>query len=319
MPRFRFFLAVFGVLCGVSSLEAQSTPTIAVFPSLAPNAFGSPSFPQWESNTITALQLGQSSLGSPTQPTYYQQIANGAIIQPWVATEFPSWMLKADPSTAFGPAFANELGNRLYFNLHIVGNGTQFSIAQLSLTATSSDSGNVLGFTVSAGTYQYNSGYVGLNYGPDGIKGNADDVFITSGANTQPIDELFARGSGNAPEASNSDPGATDQEKIDLVVAGLPTPFTFTGGYSLSTDAGTSTGSAFVQVVGVPEPTTVVMTAAGAAGLAAGCYSYRRRRRRRRADQKVGRVGPQLAHRPAPRSACPGNRLSRPRAPEHEP
>ncbi len=298
MPRLRYPLALLGVFCVVPLLPAQSTPSIAVFPSLAPNAFGSPSFPQWESNVITALEQGQPSQGSPTQPTYYQQIPNGAIIQPWVATEFPSWMLKANPSAAFGPAFAGELGNRLYFNLHIVGNGMQFSISQLSLIATSSDSGNVLGFTVPAGTYQYNSGYVGLNYGPDGMKGTSDDFFINSGANTQLIDELFGRGSGNAPAASNSDPGATDQEKIDLVVAGLPTPFTFTGEYTLTTD-GTSTGSAFVQVVGVPEPATVVMTGLGAVGLAAGCYSYRRRRRRRVA-RTAARGGPRSSHQPVP-------------------
>jgi hypothetical protein len=262
------------------SPAAAQTPTVSVFPALAPNFFGSPSWPGWESNAITALQLGQSSLGSPTSPTYYEQIPNGATIQPFVVTEFPSWMLRANPGTVFGPAFANELGNRLYYNLHIEGNGQEFSLSQLSLVMSSSDPGNNFGVTVPAGTYQYGSGFVGLNYGPDNIEGNSDDIFITSGVNTQLIDELFARGTGNAPGVMNSDPGATDQEKIDLAVASLPLPFTVTADYTLAASGGDVFGSAFV-VVGVPEPTTVALTAAGAVGLGFYCYRYRNKRRSR--------------------------------------
>jgi hypothetical protein len=260
--------------------------TVSVFPSLAPNVFGSPSFGGWESNTVQALQLGQSSLGSPTLPTFYQQIPNGSIIQPFLVSDFPSWKLKADPGSFFGPAFANELGNRLYFNLHINGSGQQFSISQLSLSAASSDAGNILGFTVSAGTYQYNSGFVGLNWGTDQIKGNGDDFFVTGGANTQLINELFARGSGNAPTVLSSDPGATDQEKIDLRVAALPTPFTFTGTYTLSTGSGAFNGSASVIIGAVPEPATVVMGVAGVAVAGMTVYSRMRRRRFKKTNGK---------------------------------
>jgi hypothetical protein len=279
-------LALIALVAVLPPLPAQ-TPTIGVFPSLAPNVFGSPSYPGWENNAITALQLGQSSLGSPALPTFYQQIPSGSTIFPWVVTDFNSWKLKANPGTNFGPAFASELGNRLYFNIHITGNGQEFSLSQLSFTATSSDSGNFLGFTVGAGSYNYGSGFVGLNYGPDNIEGTSDDVFITSGPNTQLVDELFARGSGNAPAVLSSDPGATEQEKIDLAVASFPMPFTFTGEFSLSTDGGPVTGSAFV-IVGVPEPATIVLTAAAGASLAGCCYLRRRRKHRRPARKPLG-------------------------------
>lgn len=275
-----------------SSANGQS-PTVSVFPSLAPNAFGSPSFPTWESNTITALENGLSTFGDPTLPTYYSQIANGALIPPWVATEFPSWHLLANPGTVFGPAFASELGNRLYFNIHIVGNGTQFSISQLSLNLHSSDAGNFLGFSVPAGTFNYNSGYVGLNYGPDHIKGTMDDFFVTGGLNTQLVDELFARGAGNAPAAMIPDPGATDQEKIDNVVNNLPIPFIFTGDYSLMVGENTFTGSAFVRV-GVPEPAAIAMMAVGGTGVAISCLTIYRRKSRRKKSKRPLSTAPSV-------------------------
>jgi hypothetical protein len=262
-----------------SSANGQGI-SVTVYPALAPNAFGSPSFPTWESNNIAALQNSLTNSGDPTLPSYYQQIPTGSLIQPFIATEFPSWLLHADPGSFYGPAFASELGNRLYFGLHVVGNGQQFSISQLSFMATSSDAGNFLGFSVAAGSYNYNSGYVGLNYGPDGMRGTMDDFLVTSGVNTQLIDELFARGSGNAPGVMIPDPGATDQEKIDLALANLPIPFVFTGDYSLSTDQGTFNGSAFV-IVGIPEPATLAIAMLGGGGMAVCCLTIYRRSRRR--------------------------------------
>jgi hypothetical protein len=150
---------------------------------------------------------------------------------------------------------------------------------------TSSDAGNFLGFSVPAGTYQYNSGYVGLNYGPDHIKGTADDFFVTSGANTQLIDELFARGTGNAPAAMIPDPGNTDQEKIDNVLASLPIPFIFTGDYTLTTDNGTFEGSAFVRV-GVPEPAAIALSAIACTGVTISCLTLYKRKSRRKKSKR---------------------------------
>ncbi len=272
-----------------SPLVAQGDPfTISVFPSFAPNVFGSPSYPTWESNALTALIGGSSTGGNSTLPSYYEQIPNGANVPLWIVTDFPSWHALANPGVVFGPAFAGELGNRLYFNLHINGNGFSFNIAQLSFQATSTDAGNFLGYTIPAGSFNYSTAIVGMNYGPNGVKGGGDDFYITSGSNTQFVNELFYRGSGNAPAVLSTDPGATDQDKIDNARQLMPHDFIFNGQYSLGVDDfGTFTGSAFV-VVAVPEPATVAMTGLGGMALAFACVAQwkKRRRRKQRASTK---------------------------------
>lgn len=272
---------------------AQEGPfTISVYPSFAPNAFGSPSFAPWDANAISALMSGSSSAGTSTLPSYYEQIPNGANVPLWIATNFPSWHAFADPGTVFGPAFANELGNRLYFNTHINGNGFSFNLTQLSFQATSTDVGNFLGYSIPAGSFNYSPSFVGLQYGPNGVLGGGDDVLITGGPNTQFVNELFARGTGNAPEVLSTDPGATDQEKIDNARLLIPNDFIFNGEYSLGVDDfGTFTGSAFV-VVAVPEPATVAMTGLGGAALAFACVTQwkKRRRRKQRASSKPSTI-----------------------------
>ncbi|HQR08599.1 MAG TPA: hypothetical protein PLN21_17370 [Gemmatales bacterium] len=256
--------------------------SVSVFPSFAPNVFGSPSFTPWENNAISALMSGSSSAGSASLPSYYNQIPNGANVPLWIVTDFPSWNAMANPGTVFGPAYAAEFGNRLYFNLHINGNGFSFNLTQLSFQATSTDAGNFLGYSIPAGSFNYSTSYVGLQYGPDGMKGGGDDVLITGGPNTQFVNELFARGTGNAPAVLSTDPGATDQDKIDNARLLIPSDFIFNGQYSLGVDdLGTFNGSAFV-VVAVPEPATVAMTSLGGAALVFACVTQWKKRRRRK-------------------------------------
>ncbi|MFT3878047.1 MAG: hypothetical protein QM703_00120 [Gemmatales bacterium] len=276
-------LALIAFLAIEKTVLAQASPfTISVYPSFAPNVFGSPSYPTWESNAITALINGNSTGGSSSLPSYYEQTPNGANVPLWIVTDFPSWHALANPGAVFGPAYVSELGNRLYFNLHINGNGFGFNLTQLSFQATSTDSGNFLGYSIPAGSFNYSPSFVGLQYGPDGMKGGGDDVFITGGPNTQFVNELFARGTGNAPSVLSTDPGATDQDKIDNARLFIPNDFIFNGEYSLGVDDfGTFTGSAFV-VVSVPEPATIAMTSLGGAALAYTCVTQWKKRRRRK-------------------------------------
>lgn len=280
-------LALSTCLATSTHLMAQASYNINVYPTLAPNVFGSPSFPGWESNSLSALQNSSTSQGDPTLPSYYSQIPNGANIFAWLVTDFNSWNNKANPGTVFGPAFAGEFGNRLYFNLHITtGPEVQFSISQLSFTATTSDPGNFLGYSITAGTFNYSNAFVGLNYGPNGVPGGGDDVYITTGPNTQLVNELFARGTGNAPVVLGSDPGATEQDKINNALNQLPANFIFNGEYSLENQGDPfATGSAFV-VVGVPEPATIIMACVGGAGVLTVCF-----RKRRRYKKKAGATG----------------------------
>jgi hypothetical protein len=241
---------------------ANAIPTIMVFPSVAPNAYGSPSYPGYVSNAVYALENGLSSYGTPGTPQYYQQVSSIAPSQ-MIVTGFPSWLGQADPGTVFGAPFANELGNRPLFGLVINGNGTQISIDKLSFSGSSNDPGNLLGFGWGTGSYNYSSNYVGIIFGSGG------PTFITSGPNTQLVDEIVGRGSGNAFDTYC--PGCTiaqQQAAIDALASNFAGMTAFTGTYTLAdSDGGVlASGSGSFDVA--PEPASFVLV--GAAMLALG-------------------------------------------------
>ena len=157
------------------------------------------------------------------------------------------------------------------FGLAIFGtNGSQFSISQLSFNATSTDPLNAFGFA--AGAYTYGTGYVGINFGANGVLGGGDDTVVNSGPNTQLVNELFGRGSGNSFAAlcSGCTP-AQNQAAIDAAAASPGTPFSFRGTYSI----GDFSGSGTFDVSAVPEPSNWVMLILGFAGI--GFMAYRRK------------------------------------------
>lgn len=267
--------AVLGLVAGAAN-QARADIVITVTPSLAPNAYGSPSYAGYVSNAITALEKGLSSYGTPDTPSYYQALTNGSAISANqnVVTGFYSWLGQTDPGTVFGPAFAQELGNRLLFGLSIVGttNADKFSISNLSFTETSSDPGNTLGFSFGAGSYNYSSEYVGVIYGAGGAGDVADYTYVTSGPNTQLVNAVFGRGSGNAYSAYSTDPGATDQDRLNNAIGSISNE-TFSGMYTL----GGVTGSGTIGIQAVPEPAPIALIVASAPfGL--GYWMIRRRK-----------------------------------------
>jgi hypothetical protein len=263
MQKWPFLLIALMLAVTVQASEIE----IHVFTALAPNAYGSPSFGQWQSNAVAAMANGATSYGDPTKPTYFQ-VGSSYNSDQVVVTGFNSWLGKADPGSVYGSAYASELGNRMTFPLLILGNGNRFSISQLSFVGTSSDFWDGLGFSY-AGGYTYSAGYVGLNYGADGIKGTADDFLVTGGADTQLVDELWGRGSGNSYPAYCAGCSIADQQQAILDIAAYA-PYDFTGTYSL---AGVS-GSATFHIT-TPEPGTLGMLGAGLLALTA---VFRRKR-----------------------------------------
>ena len=220
--------------------------TITVFPALAPNRWGSPSWNAWASNAVTAILNGYSSYGDPSSPTFYQQITNAVPVTNNMVTSFPSWMGSADPGDVFGPAFAQESGNRLTFGMDIKGGTNLISIAQLSFTMTSTDPSNTLDWTYSPIPYSYsglNTGsanpvYLGIIYGPNG-----QNTYVTNGPATQLVNEIITCGSGNAwwPDGTSADSIATQQSNIVACATQLGTqPFFFTGTYTIDGMAGTN-------------------------------------------------------------------------------
>ena len=233
--------------------------TITVFPALAPNRWGSPSWNAWASNAVTAILNGYSSYGDPASPTFYQQITNTVPVTNNLVTSFASWMGQADPGDVFGPAFAQESGNRLTFGMDIKGGTNLISIAQLSFTMTSTDPSNTLDWTYSPIPYSYsglNTGsanpvYLGIIYGPNG-----QNTYVTNGPATQLVNEIITCGSGNAwwPDGTSADSIATQQSNIVACATQLGAqPFFFTGTYTLEGISGSNSATFNPVVINVPQ------------------------------------------------------------------
>jgi hypothetical protein len=220
--------------------------TVAVYPALAPNRWGSPSWNAWSSNAVTAILNGCSSCGDPAWPSYYRQITNAVPVTNNLVTSFPSWMGVADPGTVFGPNFANESGNRLTFGMHIKGGTNLISISQLSFIMASTDPGNTLNWSYSPIPYSYsglNTGsanpvYLGIIYGANGEK-----TYVTNGASTQLVNEIVTCGSGNAwwPDGTSADSIAVQQSNILACASQVGAElFSFNGTYVLDGVAGSN-------------------------------------------------------------------------------
>jgi len=245
-----------------------------VYPSVGPNGFGSPSYSTYVSNAIYALLNGLSSYGDPSLPSYYTQ-QSLIPLDEMIVTGFPSWDAQADPGTVFGPAFAGEYGNRPLFGVIIdAGPGLpSISISELSIVMSSNDPGGSLNWSWPTGTYQYSSDYVGVIFGTNGNP----DTYITSGANTQLVNMIVGRGSGNANDAYCT--GCTiaqQQAAIDAALSQYAGMSQFTGTYTLTGPGGViSTGSGEFDVAPEPAPGRVV-----GAALAVVLLALRRRRAR---------------------------------------
>ena len=247
-----------------ASTFSYGSITFQVYPSIAPNIFGSPGWAQYASNAIFALGNGLAANGTPNTPSYYQQ-QSLVTPQQLIVTGFPSWDGLVDPGTVFGPAYANEFGTRGHFGLVIHGNGTQFSISELSFQGHSNDPADLLNFAFATGAYNYTSNYVGIIFG---IGGNPN-TDITSGPNTQLVDALVGKGSGNADPASC--PGcslAGQQAAINALSPAFAAMTQFTGKYTLTDLSNTVLGSGSGTFAITPEPSTVGFLAAGLASLA---------------------------------------------------
>ena len=261
-------VAIVGLALGLS-VPAFAQLTLQVVPSSAPNASGSPSWAGYAANALNSLQNNLGNIGSrATDPTAYE-IA-GPIVQPsdFLVTSFNSWQGVAGPLAA---PFASESGNRMHFGLHAYG-ATQFDLADVTFSISSSDPANSLSYVDDLSGCNFNGiTRIGVNWGPDGIKGTSDDIIYTAGnvGNDHTlVNELFYVGAGNAfwpggdsPDPANPVGGA--QAAIDDSTSYIMgnTPFTVTGSYSILGN----TENATVTVV--PEPSTISLLAFALGGL----------------------------------------------------
>ncbi len=257
---FRFVL-----LSALLSTMAFADIQLNVFGSLAPNRWGSYSYDGYAVNALTALENNAATAGDPSKPTAYSQVSQ---IDPRqnVVTGFPSWLGDASPQGAF----AAELGNRLTFGLYVDGGGAQFDAHDITFNMTSTDPGNVFGYTEAVTDFIPGSGTFSTKvlYGDTG-----DGTWVQI---TDPL-ALYKRlvfvGMGNAPDAYTD--GLTNQQQIDAAVASIPTPYSITGTYTLTLPSHDPVrGSATVDVAPVPEPTSLALMGT----IVAGLWALRRKR-----------------------------------------
>ena len=207
-----------------------------VYPSSAPNAYGSPSYPGWVANTVYAIENNLATYGDSSLPTYYQRIAVMSD-RDNIVTGFASWKGYADPGTVFGAAFANELGNRATYGVHILGNGTKIRLSNLVWNMHSSDPANSLAYigSFSGLNYQDLGGRaLGIDYGPDGVKGGGDDIRIATGPASQLVDEIVFAGRGNAYDAYC--PGCTTTSQFHAAIDASRSTYTSIMPFDQTTD-----------------------------------------------------------------------------------
>lgn len=287
-------LLTVALMLPAAALQAQSL-TVNVFPSLAPNAFGSPSYSQYSNNAVQALMANPANppmVGDRrTTPTGWEVAPLTIRPDQAIVTNFFYWEGKApDPR----PAFQSELGTRITFALAVTSstgtdrNGKQFSLSGLTFNLVSSNSDlNIDGRPESGEQFSngdvYSPANVGVLYGSDGKLGGGDDTLITSGSASQKVDALFYRGIGNAFAVYDTDPGMTNQDKINNFISGgtFNQPITVSMNYTLyadQSDTGTPLGSgdAMITISAVPEPSSVAISGFFGAALLVGALRKRR-------------------------------------------
>lgn len=250
---------VIGACIALPAALAATSPahagdiTLNVFASSAPNASGSPSWGAYASNAMYSIENALGTTGDrTTNPAAYEVAGPIVDAGDFIVSSFKSWRGGLNPSGAF----ANELGNRMHFGLHAMGNGTaQFRLADLTFSLTSSDvqagyPNGGLGFVGNFIGYSYTgTTRVGIDWGADRVRGTTDDIRYTSGNGTTLVDELVYVGVGNAfwPSPTGTQ---TNQDAMDSALAYVDawSPFVITGQYWIQGN----TGSAAVSTIPAP-------------------------------------------------------------------
>src|SRR5205807_10325870 len=165
--------------------------------------------------------------------------------------------------------FNSQYGNAIIFPLRLVSTTEKFRLSNLDNITTSNDPGNDLGL---AGTHlvsgaSYGFSRVGIDYGPDGVKGTADDIIYNNGqSGTMPINELQYSGVAVFEDVSHT-PGNTPQQDIDQSIAAFDATHPIsriTNEYILTDDAGRNLVDVTRTVTVTPEPGTLGLLAVAA-------------------------------------------------------
>jgi hypothetical protein len=242
------------VLSAISSAALGDGVSITVVPSLAPNAFGSPSWNPYVSNALMGLQNGSSAIGDrTTDPTAYQATYT-VTPQELIVTSFPSWEGKVNPAAPFN----NELGTRLHFGLVAKGDGsTKFTLEDLKFDMSSNDAANSLAFSGDFVGLGYSSTRYGIDFGANHALGGGDDTIYTSANGKTSVDMIVYVGVGNSLEPTGV---GTNQQQLDNTAAYIRDNITSVQTtYTIDVGGVSYSGTGVADVAEAPLPPTAVM------------------------------------------------------------
>ena len=149
------------------------------------------------------MMTGSWPVGNPLNPGYATPITSGrvSVTNTIYTPSMYSWNASPNPSGAF----ANEHGQMLIFGAKIT-DSTPFTLNQVDYwLGFPSDNDTNSGTLAGLGYSQLG---IGINWGPDGIPGTADDITYTSGNGSSQVNEVLIEGvtsfgiTGYCPSAS---------------------------------------------------------------------------------------------------------------------
>jgi hypothetical protein len=240
-----------------------------------------------QGNALTGLISNGSNLVFPTNnainvgdptatPGAYTNLSGtpGGFVQiaPQAFLSSPqfSWAGQLNPGTVFGPAFANEQGNFVFFGLRIDGTATNFNLANLTLDLTSNSQSYIPGTLTIPSAAIFPQGYDTPGLRAFDAAGN-----LLTGAFPAPGQEDVAIAYFTGVGLSNGNATIADALNEILTQMTVNDGLQITGTYNLTFgQGGLASASATFEIV--PEPTSLALWA----GLAGAFGAFRLSRRR---------------------------------------
>lgn len=171
------------------NLSGNPKVAINIYPSASPNT-SSTSRPAWRTNAMEFLQSGIRLAANRSQPTNFVVSRVLEVGDLLVSTNpVALWRGELNPPSPFD----NERGCYMFFCVTIASQ-IPFNLDGFQWRLQGSDPDLGLFYAGRLTNSTYFAQRVGIWYGPDGIKGTADDVRIESGTGTQLVNELYYTG-----------------------------------------------------------------------------------------------------------------------------
>jgi len=202
-------------------------------------------------NILQGMQTGNWPMGSSLTPAYAMPITSGSIsVAQTIYTPLTySWNGASNPTGAF----AAEHGQLLMFGGKIT-DPKAFTLNQVVWWLTFPNSTNT--GTISGGYSQIG---IGINWGPDGIPGTADDITYTSGNENTPVNEVLIlyTGWGMKPPSYGDQGPDGAKSYFDALYEG--NSYFVGGGFAL----GDKSDFLTIQVQPAPEPSSIMLGLCG--------------------------------------------------------